>query len=243
MIRDVYFDTPGDHALQNRKLSLRIREIGSDALRITLKGPSDPRGDDSGIQQREEIEEEWSKEGLQKVVSRLKENVHLIEKKPIQHEDNYYHSQDISRAINTIKQMGLEQIIQDHVTKRIVRNVISLNNKSQRNNFEILAELAIDCVTYCYDDDNKVLLYEIEVEGKEEDKTSCIPSIIGSALVRTFGSNVLRRWQYSKIATGSSIRELVKSKLLKNQDQTDDSYRLATEDYDRLEQYIVNSVR
>jgi hypothetical protein len=231
MIRDVYFDTPADHALRNRKLALRIRQINSDTLRITFKGPSYPSSD-SNTQRRQEVEEEWSKQGLQKITSRLKEeNISLLEK-PLYYEANYY-IQEINHAINTIKQMGLEEIVQDRTMKRIVRNVIPLNSHSQENNTEILAELTIDSVTYCFEN-NKVMLYEVEVEAKE-DKASNIPNVLSSALIAIFGTNVLRRWQYSKIATGIAIRELLKKKLLKMQDQTD-NYRLVNEDYDTLEQ-------
>jgi adenylate cyclase class IV len=241
MIRDVYFDTSLNPSLQERKLALRLRQINSDTLKITFKGASELRSDgSSNLQQREEVEEEWSKKGLENIVDQLKKESIAISEKPLQHEDNYSFK-DIKIAIDVIKQLGLEKVIQDRTTKRIVRNVIPSNNNddSQVKNSKILAELDIDAVTYCFEDNNKILLHEVEIEAKE-DETLGVPDTISSALIAIFGSSVLERWPYSKIATGMAIREIIKKKrlFLRSHDKNG-CYRLIYEDCNTLEQYLV----
>jgi CYTH domain len=242
MIRDIYFDTPRYPSLKERKLALRLRQINSDILKITFKGPSQFRSNSSSsLQQRQEIEEEWSKRGLQTIVEQLKKENINVSDNVLQHE-NSYAFKDIQYAIDMLKQLGLDKVIQDRTTKRIVRNVISsnTNDDSQAKNSKILAELDIDTVTYFFGDDNKVLLHEVEIEAKE-DETPSLLDTISSALIAIIGGSVLKRWRYSKIATGTAIHEIVKKKkrLLPKTQNKNGCYRLICEDCNTLEHYFV----
>ena len=66
-ISDEYFDTK-DEILKNKEIALRIRTINDKITKITLKIP---RNVTENYSERVELEENWSKESLNQILSRL----------------------------------------------------------------------------------------------------------------------------------------------------------------------------
>lgn len=89
---------------------------------------------------------------------------------------------------------GMEAI-QERTTLRRIRNVY----KSKK----LVAEMAIDEVAYNFGEDNKVRFFEVEVENLRNDKWSDVTSII-DALKKEYPE--LRKWNNSKLSTGSLLR-------------------------------------
>lgn len=187
-IHDLYFDTP-DTALKTRNLSLRIREIGGKKW-ITLKGRSQ-RSDWGGVE-RMEIEEPWSESALTGVATELMDrNIRMPHK---------IHEFDVGEPVDVMFRLGLE-VVQHRETHREVRNVVG----GETGNF-ILAELAIDSVVYHFND-RTTCHHEVEIEAKVKDASPVLRTVI-EALIAMFGPT-LRRWDYSKLATGKAIETLL----------------------------------
>ena len=72
-ISDVYFDTK-DEILKNKETALRIRTINDKITKITLKIP---RNVTENYSERVELEENWSKESLNQILSRLNSYLYL----------------------------------------------------------------------------------------------------------------------------------------------------------------------
>lgn len=185
-IHDFYFDAP---------VVLRLREINGTPW-LTLKGPSQRTG--WGGIKRQEIEVQWSEDGLTKIINELKERGIKLRSAG---------TLDYARPLKVLKRLGLK-IIQDRENHRIVRNIVHKNDRKGR----VLAELAIDSVVYHFLR-QEVCLYELEIESKSKTGPSVVKTV-AKALVAQFDS-VLRPWQYGKLITGLAIEKLLNAGALR----------------------------
>jgi inorganic triphosphatase YgiF len=188
-IYDRYFDT-SEHALQSQRLALRIREVDGVHL-IALKGSSETIG--WGSVERLEIEELWSRNGVTRVVKELRNRRVALPQPP----------GDLGRLhpVEVMTSLGLK-MIQNRDTYRKIRNIVFLG----KGNGPVLAELAIDSVEYNFWD-QKIRHHEVEIEVKVEDGSTVIERVT-KGLIEMYGT-VLRRWKYSKLATGKALEKLL----------------------------------
>ena len=167
---------------------------------------------------RAEMEIPWSPEAVEKVVSELK--------LPLQSPGSL--NQAIpSSPIDVLKTKGLVPI-QHRETQRQVRNVTSGPEGSPT-----LAELDVDSVLYDFDD-QKIRLFEVEVESKSEKGQSVVKSVTKS-LKGEYGP-LLRSWRHGKLATGTAIARLLKSGQLRP--LIDAENRLLPAAFDRLNRML-----
>ena len=213
-LADTYFDTPG-HFLSHRKLNLRIRTDSQDRW-ITMK--THPRRTLWGGMVRSEMEVPWSHETIEKVVNELKVPHHTPS--PVG-------QMTPSDPIELLKSKGLVPI-QHRETQRQVREVTSSPEGSP-----VLAELDIDSVLYDFDD-QKIRLFEVEVESKSDKGQNVVKSVTRS-LKGEYG-HILRSWRHGKLATGTGIARLLKSGELKP--LIDAENRLLPAAYDRLNRVL-----
>jgi len=214
LLSDTYFDTP-NHFLSHHKLNLRIRMDNQDRW-ITMK--THPRRTLWGGMVRAEMEVSWSPETLEKVVSELK-----VPPQPPRSVGETIPSD----PIELLKSKGLVPI-QHRETHRQVRNVTSSPDGSP-----VLAELDVDSVLYDFDD-QKIRLFEVEVESKSEKGQDVVKSLTKS-LKGEYGP-LLRSWRHGKLATGTGIAKLLKSGELRP--LIDAENRLLPAAYDRLNRIL-----
>ncbi len=192
-LADTYFDTP-DRFLARHKLNLRIRKDNNDRW-ITMK--THPRRTLWGGMVRSEMEVPWSPKTVEKVIAELK----------VPPPGSAPSSQTSpTEPIELLKTKGLVPI-QHRETQRGVRDVTSGPDGSP-----VLAELDVDSVLYDFDD-QKIRLFEVEVESKSEKGQSVVKSVTRS-LKGEYGP-ILRSWRHGKLATGTGIARLLKSGELK----------------------------
>ncbi|HMK35362.1 MAG TPA: CYTH domain-containing protein [Desulfomonilaceae bacterium] len=185
LIHDIYFDT-ADGSLGKKRWALRLRVVGG-RLWVALKGPGEPV-QSAGIR-RPEVELPWSQTAVDNILERLSKlvtdfSVHTI---PVG-----LSGQDAFIA------MGF-QIIQDRHTNRRIRDVCSTCG-------ELLAEMALDAVTYHLRDQD-LFHDEIEIEAKSPADPAVLKTVV-SYLLQRFGPR-LRRWNHGKLATGKTLEELI----------------------------------
>jgi inorganic triphosphatase YgiF len=214
LLSDTYFDTP-HRFLSHRKLNLRIRTDNQDRW-ITMK--THPRRTLWGGMVRAEMEVPWSPETLEKVVSELK-----IPSQP----PGPAGLTNPSDPIELLKSKGLVPL-QHRETRRQIRNVTSGPEGSP-----VLAELDVDSVLYDFDD-QKIRLFEVEVESKSEKGQDIVKSLTKS-LKGEYGP-LLRSWRHGKLATGTAIAKLLKSGELRP--LIDAESRLLPAAYDRLNRIL-----
>jgi hypothetical protein len=185
-LRDVYFDTR-DHSLSRRRLNLRLRYLTS-VVRITLK--QSPGLFTRNRNQRRETELDWSFASLSQILQEISgRGVRLESKDP-----------GDSDPADVLKKLGLV-VIQDRETKRKPREVVSVQG-------EILAELAIDSVTYHFDKLN-IMIDEVEIEAKSKNGRGALDEVAKS-LTFVFGPD-LQKWRSGKLSTGMKIEKLLRS--------------------------------
>jgi len=102
----------------------------------------------------------------------------------------------------TLKDLGL-QVIQERRTRREARDVVRQNE----NPVSPLAELAIDRVTYSFQD-VKVGFSEVEVEAKSPGAVAIVQAI-ANTLVSKY-QPFLQQWIHGKFVTGLAIGKLLK---------------------------------
>lgn len=214
LLADTYFDT-SNHFLSHRKLNLRIRMDNQERW-ITMK--THPRRTLWGGMIRAEMEVPWSPETLEKVVSELK-----IPPQPQGLVGQTIHSD----PIELLKSKGLVPI-QHRETHREVRNITSGPDASP-----VLAELDVDSVLYDFDD-QKIRLFEVEVESKSEKGQNVVRNVTKS-LKGEYGP-ILRSWRHGKLATGTAIAKLLRSGELRP--LIDAENRLLPSAYDRLNRIL-----
>jgi inorganic triphosphatase YgiF len=189
-LNDYYFDNPaGD--LSSRKWALRIRQV-DDRYLIAAKGPSRETG--PGFLERAEIEFEWSPGASDKLSSLLARLGLFI--------CGLHEGRIGEDPVETLRDLGLV-VIQERQTVRTVRHV-----RSTRKDL-VLAELDLDRVRYHLE--SLVLLHhEIEIEFKAKEDRSAAQFLM-QHLLKLFPTK-LRKWRYSKLATGSAIEALMGEK-------------------------------
>lgn len=216
-IHDLYLDTP-DHALQNQKLALRVREIGATRW-ITLKGPSRPIGEWGGVE-RLEIEASWSQDALTRVVKEFMDRgIEVLQQRQ---EFDYVHPLDVMSSL------GLE-VVQRRECQRKVRNIVHAGKESG----PVLAELAIDSVVYHFSD-HQVCHHEVEIEAKWEDGPTVIKIVI-ERLDKMY-RRALRRWDYGKLATGKAIEKLLSEEALEGLLNSNNNLKPIA--YDKVDDYL-----
>jgi adenylate cyclase class IV len=185
-MRDVYFDTP-DHSLSSRRLNLRLRYL-TNVVRVTLK--QSPGLFTRNRNERRETELDWSFASLSKILQEISgRGIRLESTGPGE-----------SDPADAMKKLGLI-VIQDRETNRRPREVVSVRG-------EILAEVAIDSVTYHIDRVN-VMLDEVEIEAKSKNGKQVVDQVAKS-LTLVFGSE-LQRWRSGKLSTGMKIERLLRN--------------------------------
>ncbi|HZD12347.1 MAG TPA: CYTH domain-containing protein [Candidatus Binatus sp.] len=214
LLHDTYFDT-SDRFLSRRKMNLRIRAESMNRW-ITMK--THPRRTLWGGMVRAEMEVPWSPETLEKVVLELK-----IPTQPAISGQGTNQSD----PVEVLKSKGLVAI-QHRETQRDVRNVTA-----SADNSPILAEMDVDSVLYDFDN-QKIRLYEVEVESKSEKGQGVVKSITKS-LKGEYGP-LLRSWRHGKLATGTAIARLLKAGQLQSLIDADNRLRPAA--YDRLNRVL-----
>ena len=182
-LRDVYFDTPA-RALSGRGDALRVR-VADDETLLTLKGSS--REVDPGVLEREEIEEPWSAAALDRVRALLTARGIALGVAPAAGE-----------PVAALRAMGLEAL-QERETHRRLRNALGGGGA-------VLAELAIDAVTYRLDA-GAVRHHEVEIEAKAPEGAAYLPRAL-EALRARFGASLLP-WLHGKLETGLAIPRLL----------------------------------
>jgi uncharacterized protein YjbK len=219
IIHDFYFDTT-EQALQNKKMTLRIREIGSIYL-ITLKMPAHVINLDYGTQ-RSEIEYLWSKDALTKIIRILNDqNIFIPSSFP---DLNEVHPLDI------LTNLGLK-LIQDRENFRKRRNIVITKQECDI----VLAELVLDSIVYHFDGKD-IGHHEIEIELKKIDHSIILKTIV-EHLISIYGSK-LRIWPHSKTVTGKAIDNLWKAGLLEG--HLDSNNNLKPSAYEKIDASIRN---
>lgn len=208
IIYDTYYDT-SDNSLRQRKISLRTRRQGR-ILLISTK--SDVRKVVGNIIRRRELELPWAYDSVQRLARKLKLETPTISVSQFQ-------NTPVSRTLAT---MGLKTI-QERQTQRVVRDVV----RRDRRTTSILAEMAIDKVTYAFENVN-VTLSEVEVEAKSARSLAGVREI-ADVLVSKYHP-VLRQWFHGKFVTGLAIRKLLETRrfqsYLVNGDLKSDAFEL-----------------
>ena len=194
VIQDTYYDTK-ERFLGEKRITLRIRRM-DDTLLLSTK--SDFRRIAGDIIQRREMERAWSYNSIRVLARNLKLYIPIMSSSKFQ-------SLSVSRVLAT---MGLE-VIQERRTHREPRDIV-IRDKVP---VSILAELAIDHVTYDFGDIS-VGLSEIEVEAKA---ARSIPKVrdIADALVSKYSPS-LQQWFHGKFVTGLAIQKLLKTKAFRS---------------------------
>jgi CYTH domain len=205
-LRDVYFDTL-DRSLSRRRLNLRLRYL-TNVVRITLK--QSPGLFTRNRNERRETELDWSFASISRILQEISGHGIRLESRDPGKND----------PVDVLKKLGLE-VIQDRETKRKPREVVSVQG-------EILAELAIDSVTYHFDVAN-IMLDEVEIEAKSKNGREALDEVAKSLIV-LFGSE-LQRWRSGKLSTGMKIEKLLRDGRLNGLIQKG---RLKQEAYDLL---------
>lgn len=211
-LHDYYFDTPGGE-LGLRQWALRVRRIGREHW-ITLKGP--PSSSESGLVERAEIEVRWSPDALPLLRHRLASIG--IRLNPLLF--------DPLDPLGSLNKAGLK-MAQRRDTRRQVRGVHLGHHKP------LLAELAIDEVTYRWPR-GEVIHYEVEIEANSRDGIRAVEALAGHLVMRFKGS--LRKWAYSKLATGRAIEELLATGALA--DMVNRSKALKPAAYDLIDTHL-----
>ncbi|UCE07207.1 MAG: hypothetical protein JSW07_04010, partial [bacterium] len=188
---------------------------------ITLKGDSKPT--DWGGHNRLEIERTWSETALVTILEELK-------KRKIQL-SQFDKRWDFSNSIQFLEKIGL-QIIQERTNQRRIRNIVQ-QNKSRTT---VLAELAIDSVTYQFKH-QKVRFHELEIESKSKDSALMFEEII-QTLLKMFES-ILKKWDHSKLATGKAVEKLLDEGNL--EELLDEFNNLKPKGFDKID-IILNQV-
>jgi inorganic triphosphatase YgiF len=211
LLRDLYFDTP-NRALQAQEFALRLRGINQKWW-IALKGKSEPL--DWGGVQRLEIEARWSRRSWKMAVRELERRNIALQGQLARRAD----------PIDALTSRGL-RVVQRRETRRRVRKLMA------RRGTRVLAELAIDTVTFHFEP--RVRLYEMEFEAKAQDAPAALKMVMDDLLNR-YGS-ALRRWEHGKLATGKAIEAMLRDGSLRGMLDAQNNLRL--EAYHRIDDYL-----
>ena len=189
-IHDTYYDT-GENSLRKRKITLRTRRLAGTLL---ISSKSDIRKVSGNIIRRREIEVPWSYDSVRLLAKNLRLRTPAVSISEFQR----------IPASRTLAAMGLEAI-QERQTRRESRNIFRRGMSST----SILAELAIDTVTYTFKK-IKVGLHEVEIEAKAPGGLPIIRKIAIELISRH--RPYLQQWSHGKFVTGLAIMKLLKTK-------------------------------
>ncbi len=217
LLHDFYLDTI-DHQLKQRRLALRLRQVGSEFL-ITLKGPPEPIDWNGGIK-RFEIEEPWSFATMVMIIDEL--NDQGVDMQSLNNDQNAKY------PLETMMGIGLV-VVQDRETQRTVRNIHKIDVDSEI----IQAEMMVDSVSY-YIRDQVFQHREVEIEAKVGDGSAVLPQVVAN-LISIYGSS-LRHWRYSKLITGLVIEKLLYQSDIGEILKTNNN--LTPSNYDSIEKFI-----
>lgn len=214
LLHDVYFDTH-DGALQARRLALRIRIVNGTPL-ITLKGSLGRT--EQGVANRRENELRWSRAAFARIARELQTHgIALVRATQSYRRDD---------PVGTLKRAGLH-VIQDRITQRRVRNVISTTGR-------VCAELAMDKTTFLFGK-QVVHLHEVEIEAKS---ARVRVGEMAQQLEKLFAP-ALQRW-HNKLLTGQALETLLKQGLLP--DLLDERNDLTVAAFERIGQEITTII-
>lgn len=185
VIHDTYYDTPRG-SLGNKSVNFRTREINGD---VVLSVKSGARLTWGGVK-RKETQLPWSQSNLDKTVEALN----------LQNLDSGRVLEFYEAPKETLTRMGL-RVVQDRQTRREARDITAEADPSQ----SVLAELALDRVTYSFDD-MAVSLCEVEVESKT--KGSSAMRNVTRELLANFRP-ALQSWSHGKFVTGKAVEKLL----------------------------------
>lgn len=91
--------------------------------------------------------------------------------------------------------------VQSRITHRIVRDIVPNYKKKDPDPDNVVAELAIDEVTYLFNNGKEARFFEVEVELKGSHNTK-LSSIVDSLMGKV---PELRKWKHSKLSTGKVL--------------------------------------
>ena len=189
-ILDTYYDT-AENSLRKRKITLRTRTFAGTLL---ISSKSDIRKVSGNVIRRREMEVPWSYDSVRLLAQNLRLRTPGVSISAFQR----------IPASRTLAAMGLEAI-QERQTRRDSRDIVRRGMSST----PILAELAIDTVTYTFKK-IKVGLYEVEIEAKAPGGLLTIREIAIELLSRH--RPYLQQWSYGKFVTGLAIMKLLRTK-------------------------------
>ncbi len=188
---DRYFDTAeGD--LHRQSVALRLRNTG-EGFSVCLKGRE--RFDRQGAVHRLEIEEPWTRQGLEVLAAGLA-RCGLA---------GTYTGAFASDPRQVLEGLRL-QVIQERGTLRQVRQVYR-----QDSSGAALAEMALDTVSY-RPLGRELRHHEVEIEGRAGGDCSALHELTG-LLLKAFAGE-LRAWPHNKLVTGLALEELLGGGLL-----------------------------
>lgn len=210
VLRDQYFavkGAPGKYALRLRK---------SDGfLLLALKGPA--LVNEWGALERLEIEGQWSKELLKRIL-----NAHAPENAQTELCKMEFGS---LKPKDLLVRLGFE-LIQDRRSTRVQRDIFILESES------IIGEMAIDLVSY----ELKGFVvnhYELELELKGQGRGTDLATI--SKLLQKKYAKDLARWPHDKLTTGLAMERMFQDRFLIKQNQES---QITAEMYERMSKAI-----
>ena len=204
-IADAYFDGPS-RPLFAVGLALRVRSANGREL-LTVKGES--RVED-GVVSREELEVEWSPEGLDEVLEVLSQaGVSL---------GDVDAARERASAREAIEALGLEATA-PRSNRRVALTLM--------RDGEVVGELDVDAVTFSAGG-RRVHHYEVECESKGVGDAAVIRAVLDELRSRYAG---LQPWDVSKLALGEALEALSQQGDL---ERLLDGERLRPEAYDLI---------
>lgn len=222
-IRDIYLDSTDDQ-LKQQRLALRLRKINHHFF-LTLKGKTQMAK--WGGVSRLEIELPYSLSALKKIDEILKQNNISF---------NLFAKKSVTENPLTFLQHAPLKIIQDRETSRRIRHIVS-----QEHSEKILAEMALDTVTYRLTN-LTIHQAEIELEAKSSAGIEAIQHI-HNFLLQT-NPDKLRIWTLSKLTTGLLLEKISQKENL--QSYLDNQNYLLPEIYELIlknfEHFIIGAV-
>jgi inorganic triphosphatase YgiF len=181
-ISDAYFDSP-DRRLFIARVALRVRNLNGREL-LTLKGET--RVSD-GVLSREELEVEWSPEGLDEVLEALSQaGISLGDI-------------DAARAATTAREAMRALGLEGSAARENRRVALRLARDDT-----VVAEVAVDAVLLTAGE-HRVRHYEVECESKGSGDAAVVRSVLGDLQSKYAG---LRSWHVSKLDLAQSLEIL-----------------------------------
>ena len=208
-ISDAYFDGP-EQQLFAAGLALRVRRMNGREL-LTVKGES--RIED-GVISREELEVEWSQEGLDEVLEALSQaGVSL---------GDIEAARDQAGAREALEALGLVA----KAPRQNRRIALTLVREG-----EVVAEVAVDAVAFTAGEQT-VRHYEVECETKGSGDQAVVRAVLGDLQSRY---EDLRPWDVSKLELGEVLSALAEQGRL---DELVEDGRLRPDAYHTVEAIV-----